>query len=211
MAERTLKVAAWIMVACMCAVACVFLCCRAHAMEPSVSDAAAQPVPDNVANGLKISIRPSKTAYAAGEKITLSVELCNVGSTDLVLNLGMILGGGRKQYPTAVELVLIDSSGEKAELLPRGPSGVAGSMDDFIVPLPVGAAYTLNVNLSDYWNPKAKIFRIEPAAGEHAIAAKYVGKSAEYTARNTGGRVNLGPVWTGEVMSAAVSFSVAAR
>jgi hypothetical protein len=91
-----------------------------------------------------------------------------------------------------------------------GPAAVAGRVDDFLVPLPAGAAYVLETALGDYCCLDTKEFRIEPAPGQYAIAAAYEGTAPHYINSDTEG-LRLLPVLTGEIASETSSFTVVAK
>ena len=97
------------------------------------------------ANGLQIFLLTQEGKSVTKPKFR--VELFNVGKEDLVLDLGMTAG---KQYPDAITLT--DAKGRSWELELMGPRGIAGRVDPMIVPLPVGAAYTILIDLRQYWS-----------------------------------------------------------
>ena len=210
-----MRVSAIFVVFCMAA---AFLCALAppcgHGFStvPSDQSTASEipaPAQGDSASGLRISIQPDKPQFTSGEKMTFHVEFRNSGAADLVLNLGMMLANGKKQYPTAVTLMLADASGQKRKLQLTGPPGVGGRIDDLIVPLPVNAAYALELPLGDYWCFETKEWRFQPAPGQYTITAVYHGEAPHYI--NTGMEgIRLISVVTGEVASETTDFSVVA-
>ena len=188
-------------------VACACVCAWALAGQVSAPEKA--PARAEAA-GLQVSIRPEKASFVAGEKMTFHTEFKNAGEADLILNLGLMLANGKKQYPSALILVLTDSAGNERKLQLMGPPGIAGRMDDLVVPLPAKAAFILETSLGDYCCAESKEWRIAPAAGEYTIVARYEGKAPQYI-NNTGMEgVRLMPVLTGDVTSEPAAFSVSA-
>ena len=160
--------------------------------------------------GVQMSLQPTKAIYKAEETPEFRVALRNVGNADLTLNLGIMLANGKKQYPTAIRLLITDGSGKKRELRLMGPPGVAGRMDDFIVSLPAGSTYGLRVGLKDYWCPDTKEFSIELDDGQYGIAAMYEGKGAQAVNLDMEG-VRLMDFWTGKVTSRTATFRIVAN
>src|SRR5262249_40486830 len=62
-------------------------------------------------NGLRLGVGPA--AAKEDGKLRLLVVLDNVGTDDLVVNLGLMLANGKKQLPTAVRLIVIDGDGKE--------------------------------------------------------------------------------------------------
>lgn len=92
---------------------------------------------------LKMSIRV--TAPGSTESLRLHVTFENVSDKDTVLNLGMMIGNGRVHMPDAVRLILIDSGGSLRELhFSDKRGGIAGRVDDYIVPLRTGSSYMIS-------------------------------------------------------------------
>lgn len=160
-----------------------------------------------ISRDLQVLVRTGKPEYVVGAEVTMNVELRNVGSADVVLDLGVMLANGKEQYPTAIHLSLVDGTGKERRLLPIQPSHVGGRMDPFLVPLPVGATYIIATSLSDYWCPDTKEFQIQPMPGHYTIAAFYNGQAPT--------RVNIelagAKLITGEVSSDATVFSVVSK
>jgi len=211
MRAKGITTAVWAAVACLCgwALGAVYGYHPAQAAQMSAAKEAA-PAPGATSGSLQVSIQPAKSSFAGGEKMTFRTQLRNAGDADLILNLGFMLANGKKQYPTAVTLVITDSAGKKRKLQLKGPAGIAGRVDDLLVPLPVGAAYVLETRLSDYCCLETMEFRIEPASGQYTIAAAYKGEGPKYVNSDTEG-VRLISVLTGEVTSDTSAFSVAAK
>jgi hypothetical protein len=100
------------------------------------------------------------------------VELCNVGAKDLLLNLGAKSRDGRRQYLTAVSLVLVDAQGRSQwlELKRTVPASDAGT-EPLSLPLPVGATFSFPVDLDDYWVATSKELDHRLKPGTYLVAA----------------------------------------
>lgn len=84
----------------------------------------------------------------AGE-VALSIQ--NAGRADTAVLLGIALANGLWYLPREV-VVELERSGnsEPEELVYRGPSGIAGRIDHWIVTLPVRAAFTLTLKPTEF-------------------------------------------------------------
>jgi hypothetical protein len=135
------------------------------------------------------------------------VELSNSGDHDLILNLGMMLANGRRQFADAIHLSLRDAQSNTDVLDLKGPPVIAGRVDPFVVPLPKGAQMILPINLADYWIPKQKVFEIKLKPGRYFLSAEYRGRGATFVNLDMPG-IKLMPYWLGEVSSTEISFVV---
>ncbi len=160
------------------------------------------------ATPLQPDLRVAVTAVPHnGNLPTFEVELSNSANHDLVLNLGMMLANGHRQFADAIHLSLRDVDNKSEELDLMGPPIIAGRMDAFVVPLPRGARITLPVNLADYWAPKQKIFEIKLGPGRHWLSAEYRGTTTKMVNLDMKG-IALMPYWIGQVSSREISFVV---
>lgn len=91
----------------------------------------------------------------------------------MVLNLGMMLANGGRQYADAIHLVLKDTQNSIEVLDLKGPPFVAGRIHPFVVPLPKGTRIILPINLADFWVQKQKIFDIQLKPGRYYLIAEY--------------------------------------
>jgi hypothetical protein len=107
----------------------VLLCGSSAALKPS------PPTGGEVISGLQMTIRLGHGEGVQSKPPTFIVELRNVGESDLILNLGVMLANGRKQYPNAVALTLTDAQGKSRRLDLREPAAVAGRLDPLDWPL----------------------------------------------------------------------------
>lgn len=150
-------------------------------------------------------------AQAVAGQTRFRVELHNAGDQALILNLGMMLANGRKQYANAIHLSLTDAKGKTLPLDLTGPAIVSGRVDPLIVPLPQGATFTLPVDLKDYSSPRQHIF--DPAlAGSYILSAEYTGAGVpEQTVNLDMKGIALMLYWIGTVKSNNVPFTAIQR
>jgi hypothetical protein len=155
------------------------------------------------ADGLRLGVLSAKDR--------VSVVLENVGPNDLILNLGLMLGNGKKQLPTAVRLRLTDATGN-IHVLERKVGGIAGRVDPFVVPLPAGGRYTLACALSDYMDPYPVPTDVPLAAGPYRVSAAFVGTQIKQgeTSGDTPG-LALMTYWTGTVTSGEAKLTIPAK
>jgi hypothetical protein len=137
------------------------------------------------------------------------LELRNVGEHDLVLNLGITLANGSRQYPQAIVLTIVDPQGKSRPFDLIEPGGVAGRMDPLILPLPVGSAFSLPIDLSKYWPAASKEFEFRFYRGRYSLEARFTGKgvSSQETNLDVKG-IALMPYWTGTATSNRLQFEV---
>jgi hypothetical protein len=131
----------------------------------------------------------------------------NVGDQDIALNLGIMLVNGRAQLPFQVHLQLTDGDGSTRELhfMDRKHGGVAGRMDDYVVPLRVGSIHILKLSLDDFWCPSSKEFQIKLGRGKYQIAAQFEGGGAVSGMLDMAG-VKFMPFWKGKLQSNVLAF-----
>ncbi len=152
-------------------------------------------------NGLRVGLAVEGQG-GAGPRLALALE--NVGKDDWVVNLGVMLANGKKQYPSALRLTLTDAKGA-AYNLRRTPAFVAGRVDPLLVALPAGCRYTLRYDLGDFMGEAAA----PPTPGRYRAAFEFVGKAVmrEETNVDTPGFALMN-YWTGTVRSAAVVLTL---
>jgi RNA polymerase sigma factor (sigma-70 family) len=187
-----------------------------RAAAPAPRQPAARPEPEiawgEPHNGLRVGIGSEGPAPAGTTRLVLALE--NVGKEDLVLNLGPMLNNGRKQYPSAIRVMLTDAKGRKRGLR-RVPAFVAGRLDPFVVPLPAGGRYTLRYALADLTIEEADQGGARVGtpltAGVYRAEVELVGKAVlqgKTNADMTG--IALMPYWTGTIRSGEVGLTVPA-
>jgi hypothetical protein len=164
---------------------------------------------DEPIHNLQLSIvRDSPQIPAVGPP-KFRVELRNKGKDDLILNLGIMLANGRKQYPNAIVLILTDSEGKARVFDLREPFYVAGRLDPLVLPFPTGATFSLRIDLDNYWSAASKEFEYK-LRGSYSIEAKFTGEGVHRPDANPDVKgLALMPYWVGEVTSNRLTFEVA--
>jgi len=144
-------------------------------------------------NGLQMSLSVLTTGNR--ENPEFEVAFRNVGKQDVCLDLGLMLDNGRVQLPDKIHLNLLDGSGRNRELdfSDRMHPGVAGRLDDYVVPLRAGSTYTLGLRLDQFWSPSTKEFELKLTPGRYEISAQFQEDRAETR--------NLIFVWKGKLQS----------
>jgi hypothetical protein len=161
-------------------------------------------------NGLRLGVAVEASSRAGGvARFTFVLE--NVGQDGLVLNLGAMLNNGRKQYPSALRLTLIDAA-KTVRSLRRTFTFVAGRVDPLIVPLPAGSRYTLRYDLADFIDDDPTRAGRPLAAGPYWVAVELVGKvvTRDQTNQDSTG-LALMPCWTGTVRSGELNVELPIR
>jgi hypothetical protein len=102
------------------------------------------------------------------------VEIKNVGTTDLVLNLGEMVGS--KQYANAIVLVFDEEKGKPFDIELAGPAFVAGHIVPLVVPLPTGASLKIPIRFTkELFGDGYPIELTEP----HTMRVRLVGKDPD--------------------------------
>jgi len=163
-------------------------------------------------NGLQMSIAldPAKSAPSKTPKFI--VALRNAGESDLILNLGFMLGNGKSQYPIAVVLMLTDAQEKSRRLELRGPAIIGGRMDPFVLPIPAGATFSIPADLDKYWAPATQEFEFDLNHGAYSIEARFTGKSVSEPDANLDVKgIALMPYWKGTARSNQLRFGVSSQ
>jgi hypothetical protein len=138
------------------------------------------------------------------------LEVRNTGPQDAVLNLGIMLANGARQYPTATTLVLTDAEGKEHHAELAEPAGViSGRLDPFIVPLPGGASLKLPLHISKcLWDASGQLEDFEPDPNKHyTVQAQFTGKGVSQAEAGLDVKgIALMPYWTGAVVSNTVAI-----
>jgi hypothetical protein len=138
------------------------------------------------------------------------LEVRNTGPKDAVLNLGIMLANGARQYPTSITLVLTDAEGREHHTELDEPAGVIGGrLDPFIVPLPSGASLKLPLHISKcFWYASGQLEDFEPDPKKHYIVqAQFTGKAVSQSEANFDVKgIVLMPYLTGTVVSNTVAI-----
>lgn len=149
---------------------------------------------------LKFTVLP--TYSVTGDFLRLHVTFENVSDHDTVLNLGSVLSNGTVHLPSAIRLILTDSKGNSRELhfFDKKFPGVAGRVDDYLVPLAAGSTCPISLGLEDYWCPESKEFQLKLNPETYRIKAVFTGKTAAHLNGDTE-RPNLTRFWIGTIES----------
>lgn len=104
-------------------------------------------------------------------------------------------------------LNITDQQGIRREFSLIGPGGIAGRVDPFVVPLPVGATFAIPIDLSKYWPAGSKEFNYKLKAGTFRIQAEFKGRSVSEKEANLDSKyAALLPYWEGVVESNELRF-----
>jgi uncharacterized protein (TIGR03067 family) len=167
----------------------LYLWKRAH---PAAKASLEQPAWGMPRNGLRLGLY---LAEGDGDgPARLMVVLENRGAEDLVINLGIMLGNGKKQVPMAIRLIFTDSGGRRHIVRPSAPR-IAGRVDPFAVPLPAGCRYAKASR-----DVEELTDRLAP--GRYRVRAEFVGKSVgkKDVNEDTAGLAMI-TYWTGTIQS----------
>jgi hypothetical protein len=132
----------------------------------------------------------------------LRLAFANVGDRDVTLNLGVMMANGKVQLPDRVAVKFTDAQG-KTRLFRFGDKrypGVAGRLDDYVLPLRVGSTYTLQLTLDQFWCPETKEFSIPLLSGNNYLTAQFEGTGANAINLDMPG-IKLMNFWFGKVES----------
>ena len=132
----------------------------------------------------------------------LIVALRNVGDHDVTLNLGYMLANGKLQLPDHISLKLTEAQGKRRtfKFADKKHAGVAGRLDDYVVPLRVGSMYTLKLTLDQFWCLETKEFEIRLLPGRNQLTAQFQGSGANVVNLDMPG-IKLMNFWLGKVES----------
>jgi hypothetical protein len=163
-------------------------------------------------SGLQMTIYLDRAEGVPSKAPKFRVELRNAAQKDLVVNLGMMLANGKMQYPNAVVLVLTDAQGKSRRLDLREPGAIAGRVDPFVLPIPIGATFSIPVDLDKYWAAESKEFDYKLKPGTYSLEAQFTGRSVSQQEANLDVKgIALMPYWTGTVASNQFRFEVSSQ
>ena len=96
-------------------------------------------------NGLQICISDAGSNNLHVPEFQVAFR--SAGNQDVTLNLGFMLANGKVQLPQNISLNVTDAAGQtrKLKFWDRRYAGVAGRLDDYVVPLPAGSTYMLKL------------------------------------------------------------------
>jgi hypothetical protein len=123
-------------------------------------------------DGLQMSLTSS------GSNLQLAMR--NIGERDVTLNLGMMLANGKAQLPSSISMNFTDAQGKTRlfKFADKRYPGVAGRLDDYVVPLRAGSTYTLQLTLDQFWCYETKEFSIPLLPGTNHLTARFEGTGA---------------------------------
>lgn len=176
----------------------------------SLIASAAGPSPRTVDNlqwgqpseGVQISLS-STDAHSS----SLQVAFRNIGDHDVTLNLGSMMANGKVQLPNDVSINFTDAQGRSRvfKFADKKHSGVAGRLDDYVVPLRVGSMYTLKLTLDQFWCPETKEFEIPLLPGKNQLTARFHGNGARLVNLDMPA-IKLMNFWLGSVESKTLTI-----
>ncbi len=111
----------------------------------------------------------------------LQVALRNIGDRDVTLNLGAMMANGKVQLPNNISLNFTDAQGKtrRFKFADERYPGVAGRLDDYIVPLRAGSTYTLQFTLDQFWCDETREFSIKLLPGKNYVTVRFEGTGAK--------------------------------
>jgi TonB family protein len=134
-------------------------------------------------NGLQLLVSPVNGLPTSSSSFRFRLEIRNVGSIDLLIELGLMQTNGQKQYPNALSAFITNPKGETLECGYPGPFGAfSGLIGPLIVPLPADASFALPVDL-EKWTQNWKSCTTQNAyiplnmpSGQYAFRIQYAAK-----------------------------------
>ena len=137
--------------------------------------------------------RPARETFQWGQPVggvqmsltstdsNLQVALRNIGDRDVTLKLGATIANGRVQLPNNISLNFTDAQGKTRlfKFADKRYPGVAGRLDDFIVPLRAGSTYTLQFTLDQFWCDETREFSIKLLPGKNYLTVRFEGTGAK--------------------------------
>jgi hypothetical protein len=106
-----------------------------------------------------------------------TITLENRSDTDFMVVLGHMLANGKAMLPTAVKLVLTDATGRPRTLRYRDRryAGIAGRVDDYVVPLRGRSSYVLRLSLAQFSSLEAGELEVKQPSGTYTLQATFEG------------------------------------
>jgi hypothetical protein len=156
-------------------------------------------------DGLQMSITALNSSDVSVP--AFQVALRNIGERDVTLNLGIMLANGKAQLPDRIRLSLMDGGGRRRELrfFDKRYPGIAGRVDDYVVPLRAGSTYILTLSLDQFWSPDTKEFELKLSRGKSQVVAHFEGGKARTDNLDMPG-IKFMNFWEGELDSNALEI-----
>ena len=143
-------------------------------------------------DGISLNIR-------CGERpgdIYLSLQ--NIQDADTTVLLGIALANGRWYVPRELVVELKRrGSGEFEDLAYRTPSALAGRLDHWIAPLPVGATFTLRLRANEFVSTTST----NTSGPPEELRVRLTGRAIAGDLSNDMGGLKTWRLWTGQALS----------
>jgi hypothetical protein len=129
------------------------------------------------------------------------LALQNVSEHDLTLKLGVTMANGKIQLPDRIAIKFTNAQGNTRifKFADKRYSGVAGRLDDYVVPLRAGSTYTLVLKPDQFWCQETNEFSIV-LSGDNQLTAQYEGATANAVNGDMAG-IKLMTFWLGKIES----------
>lgn len=148
---------------------------------------------EHAADGVRMSLSILRT----NRETEFEVAFKNAGQEDVYLNLGEMLANGKIQVPNRVHLELKDENGNTwRHFFPL--SGVAGRVDDYVVPLRTGSTYAFTVPLGEFLSADNQRHESDLKPGQYNVSAKFEGTGAQAVNLDMQG-IKLMNFWKGKL------------
>ncbi len=160
------------------------------------TDSSGEIVSDGIEMRLSVLMTNRETEF--------EVEFKNAGQKDVCLNLGEMVANGKIQVPSRVHIEFKDENGNIwKHFFPR--SGVAGRVDDYLVPLRQGSTYTFTMPLDEFASADMKKQHEKVlSSGRYEISAMFEGVGAESVNLDMPG-IRLMNFWKGRLQESIVT------
>ncbi|MGC9944660.1 MAG: hypothetical protein ABSE48_22790 [Verrucomicrobiota bacterium] len=135
------------------------------------------------------------------EDRVLQISIRNAGAEDVCLNLGTMLANGKFLIPGKISLRLSDTNGNliKLHFFDRRFAGVAGRVDDYVIPLRSDSTYTLELPLDEFASAFTGV-NVRLKTGRYKLSAQFEGEGAQMMNVDLGG-MRLVNFWKGTLQS----------
>jgi hypothetical protein len=92
-----------------------------------------------------------------------------------------MMANGKVQLPNNISLNVTDAQGRIRlfKFADKRYPGVAGRLDDYIVPLRAGSTYTLQFTFDQFWCYETKEFSIHLLPGKNYLTVRFEGTGAK--------------------------------
>ena len=149
---------------------------------------------------------PLSLWLACEDRGRITATIRNVGKDDTAVIFGVALGNGRRSLVDNMTLQITapegKGGGEQYQYYPpHYPGGVAGRVDDWIVPLPAGVWYTLNLEPTDFLTARNGRLSAFPQGARLSLRLPIRSPSAGPNSDVVG--LKLFRVWTGSTALAS--------